>query len=335
MKKIISISILILFVFQLQGQERKSPKKIKASGDYIHSETETNFPELFENYKRIDVYSFDKKDKNIGVTYENEKNDKKTTISIFLYPTEEASEDRLRNEYFNSMQSIANISKNGINSTQKLIRKVGEKYICNGIKAEMKNDKNELTQLSLYECGTWFYKIRLTTNELDSIQSENIEKKIIEKFDPTRLSGMKKLKIKANVYFAKAAFRDSIMLGSAMGSAFKKINWAMENIKENERGSGFPDLYIDMHIESIKELLKFQEKYKYKKTQPTIEYLEELNSIVESGFVNEFLMEQYNMLLIVPDDRVLNFKAYEKWKENKKFVIDLNKKYYVVSYKSE
>jgi hypothetical protein len=146
---------------------------------------------------------------------------------------------------------------------------------------------------------------------------------------------MKKLKIKANVYFAKAAFRDSIMLGSAMGSAFKKINWAMENVKENERASGFPDLYIDMHIESIKELLKFQEKYKYKKTQPTIEYLEELNSIVESGFINEFLMEQYNMLLIVPDDRVLNFKAYEKWKENKKFVIDLNKKYYVVSYKSE
>ena len=335
MKRIISISILILFVFQVQSQERKSPKKIKVSGDYIHQETKTNFPELFENYKRIDVYSFDKKDENIGVTYENETNDKKTTISIYLYPTEEATEDRLRNEYFNSMQSIATISKNGINATQKLIKKIGEKYICNGIKAEMKNDKNEITHLSLFECGTWFYKIRLTTSELDSTQVETIEKKIIEKFDPTRLTGIRKLHTKANVYFSKSAFCDSIMLGSTMGSAFKKINWAMENVKENERASGFPDLYIDMHIESIKELLKFQEKYKYKKTQTTIEYLRELNSIVEAGFLNEFLMEQYKMLLIVPYDRLLNFEAYEKWKDNNKLTIDLNKKYYVVSYKIE
>ncbi|REG98149.1 hypothetical protein [Flavobacterium aquicola] len=335
MKRIISISILILFVFQVQGQERKSPKRIKVSGNYIHSETETSFPEQFENYNRTDIYSFDKKDKNIGVTYELETNDKKTTISIYLYPTEEASEGRLKNEYFNSMQSIANFSKNGINATQKLIRKVGEKYICNGIKAEMKNDKNELTHLSLFECGTWFYKIRLTTNELDSIQAENIEKKIIEKFDPTRLSGIKKLNTKANVYFSKNAFCDSIMLGSTMGSAFKKINWALENVKENERASGFPDLYIDMHIESIKELLKFQDKYKYKKTQTTIEYLDELKSIVESGFINEFLMEQYDMLLIIPDERKFNFDAYKKWKENKKLAIDLNKRYYVISYKKE
>ena len=335
MKRIIPILILILFVFQVQGQERKSPKKIKINGDYIHSKTETIFPELFENYKRSDVYSFDKKDENVGVTYENEANDKKTTISIYLYPTEEATEDRLRNEYFNSMQSIANFSKNGINATQKLIRKVGEKYICNGIKAEMKNDKNEITQLSLFECGTWFYKIRLTTNELDSTQVENIEKKIIEKFEPTRLTGIRSLNPKANVYFSKSAFCDSIMLGSTMGSAFKKIEWALKNVNENERASGFPDLYIDMHIESIKELLKFQEKYKYKKTQTTINYLGELNSIVEAGFLNEFLLDQYKMLLIVPDDRVINYEAYEKWKENKKLTIDLNKKYYVVSYKME
>ena len=225
MKKLISISILILFVFQVQSQDRKSPKKIKVNGNYFHSETETNFPEQFENYNRIDVYSFDKKDKNIGVTYENESNNKKTTISIYLYPTEEVSEGRLRNEYLNSMQSIANFSKDGINATQKLIRKVGEKYICNGIKAEMKNDKNELTQLTLFECGTWFYKIRLTTNELDSIQAENIEKKVIEKFDPSKLTETKLLNTKATVIFARAAMRDSTMLGSVMGGALKKLAW--------------------------------------------------------------------------------------------------------------
>lgn len=335
MKKIIIITILILFAIQVKGQERKSLKKIKFNGDYIHSKTKTNFPTIFENYKLIDVYSFDKKDENIGVTYENVLNDKKTSISIYLYPTEEATEDRLRNEYFNSIQSIANFSKNGINAKQKLIKKIGEKYICNGIKAETKNDKNEITQLSLFECGTWFYKIRLTTNELDSTQVENIEKKVIEKFEPTRLTGLRKLNSKADIYFSKSAFCDSIMLGSTMGSAFKKVEWALKNVKENELASGFPGLYIEMHVESIKEFIKFQEKYKYKKTQNTIDYLGELNSIVVSGFLREFLMEQYKMLLIVPDDKVLNFEAYEKWKKNEKLTIDLNEKYYVVSYKME
>ena len=61
----------------------------------------------------------------------------------------------------------------------------------------------------------------------------------------------------------------------------------------------------------------------------------ELNSIIESGFINEFLMEQYQMLLIVPENRILNFEAFQKWKENKKLKIDLNQKYCVVSYKTE
>lgn len=335
MKKIITISFLLLFAFQVQSQDRKTPKKLKVNGEYVHPKTDTKFPVEFENYKRIDVYSFDKKDENIGVTYDNEVNDKKTTISIYLYPSNEASEDRLRIEYSNSMQSIANYSKEGINATQKLIRKIGDKYICNGIKAEMKNDKKDFTRLSLYECGTWFYKIRLTTNHLDSIQSEDIENKILEKFEPTRLCGIKKLNTKADVYFAKAAFRDSIMLGSVMGGAFKKINWAIENVKENERASGFPGLYIDLQIESIKEFLKFQERYKYKKTEATEEYLKELNSIIESGFINEFLMEQYQMLLIVPENRNLNFEAFQRWKENKKLKIDLNQKYCVLSYTTE
>ncbi|PVX45038.1 hypothetical protein C8C85_0801 [Flavobacterium sp. 103] len=334
MKKIISISILFLFAFQLQGQERKSPKKIKVNGDYVHSETKTNFPEIFDVYKRIDVYSFDKQDENIGVTYENETSDKKTTISIYIYPTNEATEDRLRNEYFNSMQSIANFSKNGINATQKLIRKVGDKYICNGIKAEMKNDKNEITQLSLFECGNWFYKIRLTTNELDTNQVENVEKKIVEKFEPTRLTGTKLLNTKATIIFAKAVMRDSTMLGSVMGGALKKLAWANENIKENERLSGFPDLYLEMQIESIKEIVAFETKHKFKTLDSTREYLDQYNEIINAGFLAEYLMEKNNMLMIVPENIKLNFTAYEEWKKNHPIKPILDEKFSLVTYKT-
>lgn len=333
MKRLISITILILFTLQVQSQERKNPKKLKVSGDYIHTETKTNFPVQFENYNRTDVYSFDKKDENIGVTYEKELNNKKTTISIYIYPTEVASEGRLRNEYFNSMQSLANISKDGINANQKIIKKIGEKYICNGIKATLKNDENDLTQLTLFECGTWFYKIRLTTNELDTIQAQNIENKILEKFDPSKLTGTKMLNTRGNVIFARAAMRDSTMLGSVMGGALKKLIWAKENVKENERLSGFPDLYIEMHIESIKELVDFEKKHKFKTLESTREYLDQYNEIINAGFLSEYLMEKYSMLMIVPEKIKLNFAAYNEWKKNNIIKPILNEKYSLVEYK--
>jgi hypothetical protein len=46
-------------------------------------------------------------------------------------------------------------------------------------------------------------------------------------------------------------------------------------------------------------------------------------------------MEQYQMLLIGPENRILNFEAFQKWKENKNLKIDLNQKYSVVSYKTK
>lgn len=331
--KILTTITLIFFCgLFANGQYRPSPKKIKIKGDYLHKSTKTVFPELLDNYSRQEIYSFDKKNNNIGVVYNNKQDDKKTTISIYIYPAKDGAEGRLRNEYLSTMQSIANFTKNGLNATQFAVKYQGDKFICNGFKSISKTDLSENNELILYECGTWFFKLRLTTNELDSTQIAKIEKLILEKFDPSKLTALKPLNPKADVYFSKSAFRDSTLLGSAMGSAFKKIEWALENVKENERASGFPDLYLNLHVESLKEFTKFEKEHNYFKSESTKQYLAELNSIISAGFLSEFVMEQFGMIMIFPNDITLNFEGFDKWKKSNNLTIDLNKHFYLLSY---
>jgi hypothetical protein len=49
------------------------------------------------------------------------------------------------------------------------------------------------------------------------------------------------------------------MLVTAMNSAFKNVKWARENIDSLERTSGSLNLYLELHVESLKEFAN-QEK---------------------------------------------------------------------------
>lgn len=310
------LTLLTLFLLGglfVNGQYRTSPKKIKVKGDYLHNSTNSVFPEKFETYSRQSMYFFNKENSNIGVVYENQNNSKITTISIYVYPAgNEGSESRLRHEYLKSIQEITNSLNKSYLANQFPVRYEGE-YISNGFKAISNKTQTEHNNLTLYECGTWFLKIRLTTNGLDSTQIAQIESKILEKYNPSDLTKLKPLITKSNIYFAKPAFADSLMLGSVMGSALKKIEWANKNLKENEKASGFPDIYLDMQIESFKELLMFKNKNNFKrKSEATEKYLEQVALIVNSGFLPEFIMKQFDMILIVPEKQIFNFEGYEK-----------------------
>ena len=327
--KHIILTVLVFWGLNVTGQELSNPKKINTKGEYIQKQTGFIFPENFDSYQRKDIYSFDKKKTNIGVVYGNQQN--QTTISIYVYPAGDGYEGRLRNEYEKSMQSIANFSTSiEIHSIPTLVKRVGEKFICNGIKAVI--TQNEYNSLTLYECGEWFLKVRITTNELDSVQISSLEQKIYTHFDPTKLTALAPLNSKADVYFSKVAFQDSILLGSAMGSAYKKIDWALENVKENERASGFPDMYLNLQVESLKAFMEFQHRFNFQKSEFTKQYLSELQLISDAGFLAEFVMEQFNMLLILPEDFHARFNEYQKWRQNNDITIDLNQKFYVVSY---
>lgn len=328
------IFFLILFVgLYCNAQTYIQPKKIKAKGDYVHSPTQLVFPVMIDDYERQNIYSFDKQKTNVGVTYQNQKKSGKTTLSIYIYPANSGNDGRLRDEYLSSMQSIANVSDNGMHAIQNYVFFKKDGYKINGFNAWI-DTKSDLTKsvLTVYECGKWFFKIRITTDVLDSLGIENLRNIILDRYQPNALVKNAPLNPKANIYFAKSAFRDSILLGSVMGSAFKKLEWALDNVDSLERASGFPDLYIGMHIEALKAFVNFEKEHKYSKSQFTSDYLKELNSIIDAGFLNEFILEQYSMVMITPENMEAHFDAYEKWKQLNPINIDLGKRFYLISF---
>ena len=160
-----------------------------------------------------------------------------------------------------------------------------------------------------------------------------LETEIIKTFDPSRLTALNPLKVKADIYFAKSTASDSTLLGSAMGSALQKVEWAAENIDENERASGFPDLYLYMHIASLMEFVKFDRDHNLSKTESTQKYLDELNLLIDSGFIAEFIMDQFGMVMIVPENVVFDFEGYREWEQANALTLDLHKRFYVIAYR--
>ena len=328
-KLIVAFIILLTQLNIVNGQSR--PKEIKAKENYTHNSTQIDFPKfLFSDYQRKSIYSFDKKNENIGVTYEKNLNGEITIFSLYLYPAEEAFEGRLRGEYLNSMPVIT--VENKLSLLQYATQHKGEKYICNGFKAIFTNESKDLSQLTIFESGTWFYKLRITTNQADTALLLNLEKDILQNFEPTILTDLNPLNEKVNVYFSKTAFRDSVLLGSAMGSALKKIDWITKNVKENERATGFPDLYLDLHIEALKAFMEFQHKFDYEKSDFTEKYLNELQLISDANFLTEFVMEQHNMILIIPENTPLKYEEYLQWKAENNISINLNEVFYILSF---
>ncbi len=334
MKRII-IAIVILIGLNCQAQEFTKPKKIQFKDVYEHKFSKTEFPKTLENgFELTEVYAFDKKKKNIGATYEK-NSEPKGKLNIYIYPAGDGTENRLRTEYLTSMQSVANLNYNELGATQYPVKFSGKKYDCNGFKADFKSKNRENSNLSVYECGTWFFKLRLTTEEKDSTQISNLEQSTLETFDPSQLTEQKRLHSKASIYYGKTAFRDSIMLGSVMSSALKKLEWVMDNIPEKERASGFPGHYLELQLASFDELIAFEKKYDFKKSEYTQNYLSQLNSLIDSGFLDEFIMKEFSMVMIVPENHEFDFDGFEKWKAKNEIAINLNELFYVISFEQK
>jgi hypothetical protein len=333
-EKLMKYLQLLFLLFCLNGfaQIQTSPKLIKEKGDYIFKPAKTIFPLEIEKYSRKNIYSFDKENKNIGAEYQNSESQNSTKITVYIYPAESGTEGRLRNEYLKSLQSISDFTHAELAANQFAVKKEGEKYICNGFKAIIVSNKKIQNQLTLYECGTWFLKIRITSNELNSNEIDNIENKFLEVFNPTKLTETKLLNLKSDLIIAPAIGKDKAMFGAIMGSAFKKLEWANTNVSEKERVSGFPDIYLEMHIEAIKEFGNFEKENENTTNEVNKKYISDINKILKSGFLKEFILKQYNMVMRIPDNLKLDFDGYAKWEEENKTSIDLNKLYYLITY---
>lgn len=308
------LTLFIVSTFTSIGQI----KKIKFKDEYEHSSTNTVFPKTLFDYNLNEVNAFDKKKENVCVEYKSQNLEDNTKISIYIYPAFSGYEGRLRNEYLNSLKAINSFSKNKKEFKFDHTKIEDDNYIVNGLKTTFIDDENNNSELSIYECGTWFFKIRITSNKLNTSQIDSLEKEIIKKYNPTNFTKLKPLNLKGKVAIANIATRDSLFLASTIGSALQKLIWCKENISEKERKSGFPDLYLKLHLASINKFIDVEEEkksFKMRRTELTGKFIDELKLLRSSGFLEEFIMEVYKEIMIVPDDVILDYVGYNEWKK--------------------
>lgn len=298
-------------------------------GDFKDKATKLIFPQTLDEYERSSLTILNKKESNIRAFYRSAENIEKTNFTIQIYPAGLGTDTRLRNEYLKSIKSIENIAE-GLHLTQYPVSFQNSGFKINGVKANY-SKLNLNSCLSVYECGRWFFKIIITTQFLDSLQLVALENRILDVFIPTKLVQAYPLHPKADISFAKTAFVDSIMLGSVMGNALKKLEWTFDNVDSLERASGFPGLYLDMHMAAFIELAEIEKKLpNTNKSNSTDDFLRQVKKIISSGFLAEFLMNQYNMIMIIPSHLKLDFDGYEKWKDENPITIELPEKFYTI-----
>lgn len=322
-------SILIFTTLWVQGQERKSPKLIKSRGDYVHSATGMIFPEQMENCARKSIYSFTKQDDDIEVTYEVPE---KASVAIKIYPAGDGTEGRLRREYLKTLQAVSDVTDKTTGFEQGPVRRVGAKYICNGFKAvTTTKGKYGNSQIVLYECGSWFLSIQIAAKDLDSSLNA-LEDKVLNRYDPTRLTALKPLNLKSDFIVAPALGKDRERAKYVLNSGFKKLEWANNNVPENERVSGFPDLYLNLHIAAFKEFAECKNE-DFSPDNPIAKLISDINKVIKAGYLSEFIMKQYSMVMIVPENMKFDFEGYAKWQAENKISMDMHSLYYVIIYR--
>ena len=311
MKRLLLLFALTLLLGQLQAQ---SPKKIKAKGDYVHAPTSAVFPLQLGDYHRDKLYSYDKKKENVGGVYESAN--KKTLLSVYVYPAGNGYDRRIHDEYSSLMQELANY-RGGLHAISNVVSYQNEGLKINGLKSVFTSSENENESLTLYECGKWWFKMRITSSDLDTCQMSQLEKNVMDYFVPTNYVKNDPLGLKFDVHVAPAAIPDSLMLCCVLGAIIGELQWIDENVDSLERISGFPSLYLEAQMASVEGFVKAEKDHpKLPGGEEIHHQLEQLNRIIENGFLEEYLIDQYFGWLIIPKDKDMDIdsEAFLEWK---------------------
>jgi hypothetical protein len=308
-------------------------RRVAVGGDFVHDSTTVTFPVKIRQFTRTEITSFNESNTNIGATYESTLGGVNSTVAVCVYPAGKAYQDRLLNEYTESLSSIATLAGKEVLATQHPLRYSKDGYRVIGLTAHITGTLNP-TLLTLFECGKWFLKMRVTSvtmgvGILDSLQSE-----FLESFRPTDIVRRDPLRQEGKVLMAPAAFQDSVLLHASLLGAFKTMSWARNNVDTLERCAGFPGLYLAGHTEPILEMIKDWEKSRKERSRSTDEYFTSLKEIRDAGFINEFVMAQYKMILVASDTLHLDFQRYEEWKQTHRPGTTLDTKYFMVGYEN-
>ena len=315
MNRIANLSFLLLTASLLFGCSTSriyKSREISYRGEYYHNQTMVAFPQSIEGFMRGSITSFNKDNTNIGVSYYANNSLQDPHITIYIYPAPVAMEYRIRDEYFNSIHSISNYANQKIAAVpkQNIIEKDG--YRLFGLQATISGNDFK-TVMTLFECGKYFIKYRVSSSSSDTSMLNDISSKLIDQFSPIDIVKKQPLIDVATIHIAPGIINDTSSLDPILAAALAKVNWVNENVDSLERCSGFLSLYFEEQQITILEMLKKWESLKSDNAFLK-NYFNDLLIIRDSGFLNEFIFEQYNGILFLPEGLKLDYDNYYIWK---------------------
>ncbi len=324
------ILIMMLLIGCVANSEYFPPQTITASGTFSHEKTNTNFPAELEGYHRVGITSHSKDRTNVSVEYEGNDG---SHFTIFVYPVKTEYSDRLVSEYNYSSQAIAIVEERDFDAKQESFLFISDDYSIPGIKLYTDNlSEKSRSTLVLFECGQYFLKYRIESEKSDELVQNLIITKLSEWFNPAQIIESAPLLPKANVQIDPIAFADTLVLYTAMSGAFKHVNWAVEKIDSLNRCAGFPGIYLEGQVSAYREMAtSWRENPKNFKININ-PFWDSLVEIDENGFLDEFLMLEYNMLLLPADSSEFDFEAFIEWKDQEKPTFALQQRYFYPNY---
>lgn len=301
--------------------------------NFIHLASNTVFPHLIDDFERFQLIVTTNQPGKVDVIYKSKKNN--STFTVTLMPGGEAIEGRLRNEYLNGIKQLSKELGKDYLPKPTFMKFRGSRYINNGVKGKYVNKEKSFSQFSIFECGSWMMGTKINMEGVDEADLDRFSEGLIRYFNPARLTRQKPMNLKPNVDFIGEALKDTVVTGALFGAAIKKINWADMNVNEMERYSGFPDIYLEMHVESLKEYLKILGRKPNRSNVPeNARFYAGLKQINDAGFLEEFIVETYEGVMIVPDTVDLDMNGFEAWKNGRDLQVDLLKKRYKINYRA-
>ncbi|UFH30383.1 hypothetical protein LNP04_10350 [Chryseobacterium sp. C-71] len=334
-------NLLFIFCFfsgLLFSQQAKKTGDIKVSGDYTHQFTKTIFPELWSGFQRKEVHSYDSKNRNVAVSYIQQKSKKeKTVLSLYIYPSRELDNHLLRDEFLSYEDALTQNSNTHIELKPSFGELANEKFKVSYIYSIFNNtlgepdffkgvkftDKQSL--LAIYECGGWRFKIRITSDDMTQAQLEELKQKAENYFEVLSISSVKAIPLndEPNILLSPIVQRDSMMTNATIVAAKSKIDWLKKNLDVKEASTGFHDMKIESEIYAIEKMMEFYHLHKtdWKMTTDTEKYFNEMTKIVDNKKIEDHIYEKFNNVIIYPDgesrkDSYLQFKIDHDISEN-------------------
>lgn len=301
-------------------------KILDVTGDYKHCTTDIIFPEHYNQFTRDGITAFNRERTDICASYIYDNPNVDIKFSIYIYPAPVALEHRLRDEFYLCLQAISNVQDEEIVTSAEPIKVRKDGYQVIGLSATINKDHFK-SVLALFECGKYFLEYRISSSKIDTLVLNNLKNKLTQQFSPVEIVKKQPLLQGVTVHVSPGITTDTISLIAILAAVHAKIEWVYDNVDSLERCSGFPGLYFEEQKVALDSMLNRWEGMKHNNTQFD-KYFDELSEIRKSGFLSEFICDEYWSTLILPDFFKPDWVNYNNWKTQFKPTVKLTGGYY-------